>query len=84
MVLNGRLLEQCSGSQAAFQTTFRITGGYRKARTSFLTGLLEGFSQLVSDFIEASKNIILAFLPNKTAKNCDSHDPSEIIQKVLF
>jgi hypothetical protein len=31
-----RLLEQFSGSQAAFGTTFRVTGGYRKAGTSFL------------------------------------------------
>jgi hypothetical protein len=31
-----KVLEQFSGSQAAFGTTFRVTGGYRKAGTSFL------------------------------------------------
>ncbi len=31
-----RILEQFSGSQAAFGTTFRVAGGYRKAGTSFL------------------------------------------------
>jgi hypothetical protein len=29
-------LEQFSGSQEAFGTTFRVIGGYRKAGTSFL------------------------------------------------
>ncbi len=37
------------------------------------SGLLEGFSQLVSDFIETSRNFILDFLHKKTDKNCESH-----------
>jgi hypothetical protein len=34
--MHNRLSEQFSGSQAAFGTTFRVTGGYRKAGTSSL------------------------------------------------
>jgi hypothetical protein len=53
-----------SGSQAAFGTTFSVTSGYRKAGTK----LLEGFSQLISDFIEASRNFNLDFFHKRTAK----------------
>jgi hypothetical protein len=38
--------------------------------------LLERFSQLVSDFIDASRNFILKFLHKKTAKNCENHQRS--------
>jgi hypothetical protein len=31
-----KVLEQFSGSQAAFGTTFKVTGGYRKGGKSFL------------------------------------------------
>jgi hypothetical protein len=34
--MQGRLSEQFSGSHAAFGTIFRVTGGCRKAGTSFL------------------------------------------------
>jgi hypothetical protein len=68
MVLNGRLLEQCSGSQAAFKATFRITGGYRKARRSFLTGLLEGIFTIIKWFHWISKNIIFAFFSKSKPK----------------
>jgi hypothetical protein len=34
--IHGRLAEKFSGSQADFETTFRITGGYQKAGTNFL------------------------------------------------
>jgi hypothetical protein len=34
-IFAGRPYEQFSGSQAAFGTSFRLTGGYRKAGTSF-------------------------------------------------
>jgi hypothetical protein len=37
-----KLLEQFSGSQAAFGTTFRVTGGYEKARTSCLKKVIGG------------------------------------------
>jgi hypothetical protein len=51
------LSEQFSGSQAAFGTTFRVTGGYRKAGTSLLkkfTGRIFTITA-VSDFIEESR-----------------------------
>ncbi len=38
--------------------------------------LLEEFSQLVSDFIEASRNLIWAFLHKKTEKRCENHQRS--------
>jgi hypothetical protein len=38
--------------------------------------LLEGFLQLVSDFIEASRNCIVDVLLKKTAKNCANHQRS--------
>jgi len=34
--IQGWISEQFLGSQAAFGTTFRVTGGYRKAGTSSL------------------------------------------------
>ncbi len=34
--IHGLLPEQISGSQEAFRTTFRVTGGFRKARTASL------------------------------------------------
>jgi hypothetical protein len=46
--------------QLAFGTTFRITVGYKKAGTSSLAlrkELLEGFSKLERDFLEASRNL---------------------------
>jgi hypothetical protein len=39
----------------------------------FEEGLLEGFSQLVSVFIEASKNFIFYFLHNNPAKNLQNY-----------
>jgi hypothetical protein len=33
----------------------RVTGDYLKARPSFLQRFIEGFSELVSDFIEAGR-----------------------------
>jgi hypothetical protein len=44
-----------SESQAAFGTTFRVTGGYLKAGTSFLKRVTRKFSELDSDFKEASR-----------------------------
>jgi hypothetical protein len=73
MYIHSRLSEQFSESQADFGTPFKGTGGYQKARTNSLRGLLEGISQLVSDFIEASKNFILDFLYKKTTENRENH-----------
>jgi hypothetical protein len=49
-----------SGLPAALGKTLSyIVAIGKKAGTSFLKRLLEGFSQIVSDFIEASRNFIL-------------------------
>jgi hypothetical protein len=55
-----------------YKTTFRDTGGYQKTGTKgyWNTGVLEGISQLVSDFIETSRNFNLDFLHKNTASNC--------------
>jgi hypothetical protein len=58
MYIHCSLLEQFSGSQSAFGTTFRVTGGYLKAGTSFLKRVTETI------FIEAIRNYILNFLYN--------------------
>jgi hypothetical protein len=55
-------------------SAFRVTGGFQKAGTSSL----EGFSQLVSNFIEASRNLIEDFLHKNSEKT------STLIQKALF
>jgi len=39
-------------------------------------GLLKGFSQFVSNFIEAGRNLILDLLYKKTANNCENHHRS--------
>jgi hypothetical protein len=42
--------KKISESQAAFETSFSVTGGYRKPEQAPLRGFLEECSQLVSDF----------------------------------
>jgi hypothetical protein len=74
--IHSRLSEQFSESQAGFGTTFKGTGGYQKAGTNSMKRLLEGISQLGSDFIEASRNFILDFLHKKTTENCENHNRS--------
>jgi hypothetical protein len=49
-------------------TAFRDTGGYQKAGTSSLKRVTGRNFTLVSDFIEASRNIYLDFLHKKTTK----------------
>ncbi len=61
-----RLSEQLSESQAAIRKLEQAP--WRRLGT-----VLEGFSQIVSDFIEASWNFILDFLHKKTAENCENH-----------
>ncbi len=48
----------------------------RKPKQALWSGLLEGISQLVSDFIEASRNCILDLLHKKTTENCENHKRS--------
>jgi hypothetical protein len=54
-------------SQAGFGTTFKAQADIRKPEQALGRGLLEGISQLVSDFIEASRIFILDFLHKKTS-----------------
>jgi hypothetical protein len=65
--IHGWLSEQSSGPQAAFGTTFKVTGEYWKAGTSSLKRVTGGFSKLVSDFIEASRSFA------KFSSQKDSH-----------
>jgi hypothetical protein len=68
------LSEKFSESQAASVKTFRVTGGYLKAGTSFLKRVTGRFFELVSDFIEASRQFIFNFLRKKPAKKyCEKH-----------
>jgi hypothetical protein len=54
-----RLSEQLLETKAAIRMPEQDLG----------SGLLEGFSQLVSEFLEASRNFIFDFLHKKTAQN---------------
>jgi hypothetical protein len=58
-----RVTEQLLETQAAI----------RKPEQALWRGLLEGISQIVSDFIEASRNFYLDFLYKKTTKNYENH-----------
>ncbi len=74
-------------SWPAFGTIVKITGGFRNnfysyrvaigelERASWI-GLLEGFLQFVSDFIEAIRIFILNVLHKKTAKNFENRQRS--------
>jgi hypothetical protein len=61
-----RLSEQLLESQAAIG----------KPEQATRRELLEGFSQLVSDFLEVSRNYILENFHKKTAKNSENHQRS--------
>jgi hypothetical protein len=54
------VFEKNSGSQAAFEITFRGIGGYLKARTSLLKSR-EGFSELEGVFVEENRTFIYNF-----------------------
>jgi hypothetical protein len=60
------LIGHCSW--LALEIMFRITGGYLKAEQASWLGLLKWFSQLVSDFIEASRNFMLDVFHKKQPK----------------
>jgi hypothetical protein len=60
---NGQLSEQLWEYQESFG----------KPEQAFPRVSLEEFRQLVSDFIEANRNLILAFLHKKTEKNCENY-----------
>jgi hypothetical protein len=55
-------------SHGAFETTFRVTGGYQKAGTSFLKMVTGRILELVSVSKGASSKFILDFPRKKRAK----------------
>ncbi len=65
--------------RAVILNIFRITCGFwnniksHKRLSEIRNKLPEGFSQLISDFIEAGRNFIFDVIFRKTAKNCDTH-----------
>jgi hypothetical protein len=80
--INGRFSEKFSGHRRLSEQVLESYAASRKPEQTPWKGLLEGFLQLVKDFIEASRNLILDFLYKKTAKNCENHQRS--FRKVLF
>jgi hypothetical protein len=72
MHIHGCLTEKFSGSQVASGTTFIVTGGYLKAKASFLRGLLERFSQLENGFRSAIETIFWIFFTKRQLK-CRNH-----------
>jgi hypothetical protein len=58
---------------AAFRTTFRVTSSYRKSRLPEENYTAGRITQLVSNFLEPSRNFALDFFPKKAAKNCENH-----------
>jgi hypothetical protein len=65
MYIHGRLSEQSSGPWAAFGVTFRVTGGYQKAETSFRLKDTGGIFRIGKCLQEASKNYKFNFFHNK-------------------
>jgi hypothetical protein len=62
--------------EAAFGRTLESQAAIRNREEDSCRGLLEGFSKLVSDLMEASRNFILDFLHMKTIKYCEYHQRS--------
>jgi hypothetical protein len=61
----------------ALETTLESQTAIGKPEQApFLIELLEGCLQLISDFIEASRNITLDFLNKMTAKKSEKHQCS--------
>ncbi len=58
--IHGRHSQQFSGSQAVFWTTFRITGGYRKAGTRYLKSVteLKDFHKTISGYTESTGTLL--------------------------
>jgi hypothetical protein len=82
--IHSRLSEQFSGSQAAFGISFRVTGGHRKAGSSYLKRVTEeGFSLLVRDAIEVSRTFIQDFFSQKRqpsiVKTISAHTKSAVL-----
>jgi hypothetical protein len=71
-------------SWPAFGTNFRITGGFRKAGTSFLKRVSVMTSQLVSEFIVASRNFLFNFLRKKPPKIVKIISAHAAMQNILI
>jgi hypothetical protein len=65
MFMHGRLSKQFSRSQAAFGTTFRVAGGYRKAGTSFLKRVITGLIFTISKWLYRSKQKLIVLHKKK-------------------
>ncbi len=76
--IHSRLSEQFSESQVGFWiwTVLEAQAAIRKPEQALWRGLLEGISQLVIDFLEASRNFILEFLHKKTTKKFENQERS--------
>jgi hypothetical protein len=58
MYIHSLLLEQFSGLESAFGTTFRVTGGYLEAGTSFLRRFTGTIFKISVKFHRAIKNFL--------------------------
>jgi hypothetical protein len=80
--IHARLLEQFSGSQAAFRTTVRVTCGYQKEGTNFLRRVTRK-TFTISKLFQRSKHKHYFWFPSqKDSKKM--WKPSALIQKLLF
>jgi len=65
--IHDRLLEQFSGSKAAFGTNFKVTSGYRNAWTGFLNRFTRRILIISKWFYISKQKHFLNFLHKKTA-----------------
>jgi hypothetical protein len=80
------LSEQFPVSQTALETTFRVTGGFRKVGTSFLEKIAERFFH-ISQFREASRNLFWFFFTKrqlKIVKTISAHSKSPVMNFRTF
>ncbi len=71
-----RLSEHFSESQAAFRTTFGVTGGFLKARTSFVKRVTKRSFRISQKFPRSKQELYLNFLPKEAEKYCENHQLS--------
>jgi hypothetical protein len=80
--IHGRLSESFSGSQAAFGTTFRFTGGFWKPGTHFLWRVTGKIFTRTKWFHKSKQKFHFGFSSQKDNQNL--WKPSALFQKVLF
>ncbi len=59
-----------------FEQLLETQEAIEKLEQASWRGLEAGFSQFVSDFIQASSNFSFEFLRKQAAKNCENHQSS--------